>query len=78
MQDFDSLLFGKDSIVNVQRRMQDTARAGKAFDGFAQARKATEDIDVIQERGDESLGCRRMILPGPRKNVPQIVSAGRV
>ena len=72
VQDFNSLLFRKNSIVNVQRRMQDTAHVGKAFDGFAEARKAAEEIDVIQERGDESLGCRRMILPGPRKNVPQI------
>jgi hypothetical protein len=72
VQDFNSLLLEKNSIIDVQRRMKDTAHSGKAFDGFAEVRKALEKVYVVQERGDELLGSCRMVLPRPRENLTQI------
>jgi hypothetical protein len=40
MQDFNIFLLKEDSIVNMQRRMEDAAHVGKAFDGFAKAGEA--------------------------------------
>ena len=72
VQDFNSLLLKKDSIIDMQRRMKDPAHSRKAFDGFAEARKAPEKIYVVQEGGHELLGSCRMVLPRPRENLMQI------
>jgi hypothetical protein len=68
VKDFNGLELGKDSIVNMKRRMKDTTHSRKAFDGFAEARKTPEKIYVVQERGHELLGGRSMLLPRPREN----------
>jgi hypothetical protein len=69
VKDFNRLLLTEDSIVDMQRRMKDAAHSRKAFDGFAEARKALEKVYVIQEGGDELLGSCRMVLPGPSENL---------
>jgi len=72
VQDFNSLVLRKDSIVDMKRRMKDTTHSGKAFDGLAEARKASENIYVSQKRGDKLFGRRRMVLPEPRENLMQV------
>ena len=52
--------------------MKNTVHAGKSFDGFAKARKGLEQIYMVNERGDESLGAGGMLLPRPRENLMQI------
>jgi hypothetical protein len=52
--------------------MKDSAYSAKAFYWFAEARKAPEEIYVVKEREDESLGAGGMTLPGPREKFAQV------
>jgi len=38
----------------------------EAFHWFTETGKAPEEIDVVEECGDEPFGAGGMILPGPR------------
>jgi hypothetical protein len=65
MEDLQGLGFIPNSIVHMDRRMEDAAHFRETFDGLAEARKVSQKIDVVQQ-------CEGVILPGPRDNLVQI------
>jgi hypothetical protein len=72
VEDFQDLLFLRDSIVDVERRMKNAPHSGKSFDGPAEAGKAPQKIHVVEKCQSEAFRCGRVVLPGPRQDLLQI------
>jgi hypothetical protein len=72
MEDLQGLGFIPNSIVHMDRRVENAAHFRETFDGLAEAREVSQKIDVVHQRNGESLRVRGVILPGPRDNLVQI------
>ena len=72
VEDFQSPPLVPNSIVDMDRRMENAAHFREPFDRLTEARKVPQKIDVVQQRDGESLCVRGVFLPGPRDNLVQI------